>query len=404
MFSNTKRASPARVVAIAAAAAMCGAAAVAVVVHARSLHASSLLELAPLEPVARLSPRMQQRALANALHDDMNTRRGAQMLTVSPDVAEWMYNNENGDDTFGGPDGEESNPQRFKMWQEEEPCATVMCQKKKIYTARKHTPKSWGGGHAHTHTATKTGGMLARGLARTHTRTHTLSTAGGGRLEALGEISDFPDIDEYVPTKDAAAQVDDIYDRFQPVEDQLQKISPEEKTEYADFYRAYAAYQLPHEISNRGPGHAWSPEMQGLGSDLPPNLYPYSPEYYPNPGIKNVAVTINANGDGSTNSFQVSGPQQINVNVGAQSAQGEEDAGGYIYPDGKTAVTMSPSAPSPEYQPLGLANVPGHEAEFKAAGVDRESWGTSEAPAEGCDASNPDCNFFQDAYDDAFWR
>jgi len=158
MFNHTKRASPARVVAIAAAAAMCGAAAVAVVVHARSLHASSLLELAPLEPVARLSPRMQQRALANALHDDMNTRRGAQMLTVSPDVAEWMYNNENGDDTFGGPDGEESNPQRFKMWQEEEPCATVMCQKKKS-TPHASTPQKAGGVDMHTHTRQRRPGV-----------------------------------------------------------------------------------------------------------------------------------------------------------------------------------------------------------------------------------------------------
>ena len=39
----------------------------------------------------------------------------------------------------------------------------------------------------------------------------------GGRLQQLGEISDFPDIDEYVPTKDAQQQVDDLYDAFQPV-------------------------------------------------------------------------------------------------------------------------------------------------------------------------------------------
>jgi len=53
---------------------------------------------------------------------------------------------------------------------------------------------------------------------------------------------------------------------------------------------------------------------------------------------------------------------------------------------------------------LGLASVHGHDAEFKAAGVDSETWGTTDAPAEGGDTSNPDCNFFQDAYDDAFWR
>jgi hypothetical protein len=75
-------------------------------------------------------------------------------------------------------------------------------------------------------------------------------------------VSDFPDIDEYVPTKEAQAQVEDIYDAFQPAEEQLQKFSPAEKTDYADFYRAYAAYQLPHEISNRGPAHTWSPEIQ----------------------------------------------------------------------------------------------------------------------------------------------
>ena len=35
-------------------------------------------------------------------------------------------------------------------------------------------------------------------------------------------------------------QVNNLYDSFQPVEDQLQKISPAERTQYADFYRAYA--------------------------------------------------------------------------------------------------------------------------------------------------------------------
>ena len=55
------------------------------------------------------------------------------------------------------------------------------------------------------------------------------------------------------------------------------------------------------------------------------------------------------------------------------------------------------------FQPLGLATVEGHDAEFKAAGVDRETWGQGGGGRADCDASNPDCNFFQDAYDDAYW-
>ena len=31
--------------------------------------------------------------------------------------------------------------------------------------------------------------------------------AGGVRMQELGEVTDFPDIDEYLPTKEAAQQV-----------------------------------------------------------------------------------------------------------------------------------------------------------------------------------------------------
>ena len=43
--------------------------------------------------------------------------------------------------------------------------------------------------------------------------------------------------------------MEDIYDEFQPAEEQLQKFSQAEKTDYADFYRAYAAYQVCLSVS-----------------------------------------------------------------------------------------------------------------------------------------------------------
>jgi len=388
----------------AAAAAVCGAAAAGVLVNSGGGGgAGGRSELLTVQDV-RLAVGgggQQQLTLARALHGDAARAMHGDVLTVSPDVADWIYNNENVFDGQFGPDG------GWVPFPADEPCPNGICHN--FYTARGER-----GG------LRPLGSLAWKSTSREKVRGRV--RAGAGRLQALGEVSDFPDIDEYVPTKEAQAQVEDIYDAFQPAEEQLQKFSPAEKTDYAEFYRAYAAYQLPHEISNRGPAHTWSPEMQGMGAELPPNLYPYSPEYYPNPGVKNVAVTINANGHGSSNSFQVSGPQQINVNVGGRGGAttsmsevggaggggaGEdmsvEGGGGYIYPDGKTAVSVAPPAPSPEYQPLGLATVEGHDAEFKAAGVDRESWGQGKGGSKDCDASNPDCSFFQDAYDDAYW-
>ena len=164
---------------------------------------------------------------------------------------------------------------------------------------------------------------------------------------------------------------------------------PEEVRDYADFYRAYAAYQvvtapapareyaLPHthththetetktETENthtltlslshththtqlpaaRSVGGPMQPTLPNLGDQLPPNLYPYSPAYYPAGGAKRVAVTINANGAGSQNSFNVQGPALMSVYLGGGGAgEGETGGGGdFTYPDGHTAVIVQHS-------------------------------------------------------------
>ncbi len=195
-----------RVVKAAAAAALCGAAAAGVLVSGGG-------GAGPRELLAPRGVRFGggQQHLERALHREA--------LTVSPDVADWIYNNENGNqDGQFGPDG------GWVPW-EEEPCPTGICHN--FYTARGRRAggRHWG----------RLQGLqqVARGAASNGGAEREVSAAGGrggaGRLQALGEVSDFPDIDEYVPTKDAQAQVDDIYDAFQPVEDQLQKISPAER-------------------------------------------------------------------------------------------------------------------------------------------------------------------------------
>ena len=87
------------------------------------------------------------------------------------------------------------------------------------------------------------------------------------------------------------------------------------------------------------------PTLPNLGDQLPPNLYPYSPAYYPAGGAKRVAVTINANGAGSQNSFNVQGPALMSVNLGGGGAgEGETGGGGdFTYPDGHTAVIVEHS-------------------------------------------------------------
>lgn len=360
MWSNDQggRATVARAVAVAAVAATCGTAAVAALAYATNAGGAprSLMQVAVFAPNVKLAPNMQQAALAQALTD-------------APDAAEWIFNNENGDqDGTVGPDG------GWVPWQTE-PCPTGICHT--FYTARR-------------------GPVTRRGVMKTDL---IRSGAGGagGRFQALEEASDFPDFitgDEDVPTKDAAAEVNNLYDSFEPVEDQLQKISPTERTQYADFYRAYAAYQLPQEISNRGPGHSWVPSLPNLGpgDNLPPKLYPYSEAYYPSSGGEPVtAVTVNANGAGSTNYFQINGPQQMNVNIGATQASPEiPEVGGYVYPDGQTAMAVAPAASNKPQVNISWG--------FELAGAPE----VKKQP--DCDASNPDCNFFQDAYDDAYWR
>jgi hypothetical protein len=99
MWSNDQggRATVARAVAVAAVAATCGTAAVAALAYATNAGGAprSLMQVAVLAPNVKLAPSMQlsQAALAQALTD-------------APDAAEWIFNNENGDqDGTVGPDG-----------------------------------------------------------------------------------------------------------------------------------------------------------------------------------------------------------------------------------------------------------------------------------------------------------
>ena len=97
MWSNDQggRATVARAVAVAAVAATCGTAAVAALAYATNAGGAprSLMQVAVLAPNVKLAPNMQQAALAQALTD-------------APDAAEWIFNNENGDqDGTVGPDG-----------------------------------------------------------------------------------------------------------------------------------------------------------------------------------------------------------------------------------------------------------------------------------------------------------
>ena len=158
----------------------------------------------------------------------------------------------------------------------------------------------------------------------------------GGRTQMLGEVSDFPDIEDDEEVKEQRNSVKKLFRAFEPVSEQMNKLSEAEKKDYANFYRAYSAYQLPHALSVDGP---WQPEIESLGDDLPPYLYPYSEAYYPNGGTTKPTVTINANGAFSRNSFHVTGPQSINVQIGAGGGEGKDSS--YIYPDGKHAVETS---------------------------------------------------------------
>mmetsp|Transcript_19727 Transcript_19727/g.40240 ORF Transcript_19727/g.40240 Transcript_19727/m.40240 type:complete len:414 (-) Transcript_19727:359-1600(-) len=322
-------------------------------------------------------------------------RRRSSKLTSDPDVASYMFSNENGnwDANFG--------PDNGYIPYEKEPCTDGVC-----YTnygmarggARGLSPhKSARTPRASLLQLTRAferklaaqhrGGSSAAWLQQQQQRVHS---ATKGRLQGLEEVSDFPDIGYDDEVKEARKQISDLYDPLEPLSEQGEQSSAE-KEDYADFYRAYAAYQLPHEVSNRGGPGPWVAENDRIGgNDLPPHAYPYSEAYYP-PGTPKASLTINANGEGSSNVFHVQGPNMINVNIGSMGAAADEQ-GGYTYPDGKTAVP-SPSKPSVRREVSGRPILTGG-TEGKEEGFD-----PSETP---CD-QDPQCSFWQDAYDDAYW-
>lgn len=187
--------------------------------------------------------------------------------------------------------------------------------------------------------------------------------------------------------QDAKSAVREIYRPFAPPGDPEQNPTSQDTQGYSSFYRAYSAYQLPREASNsRG---VVGNNLGMLGSEnLPPHEYPYGEAYYPNGGGR-ASVTINANGAGSTNSFNVAGPGAINVNFGGSGVAGDAGGGPYMYPDGKHAVQ---AADRPSTVVRGAPGVSGEVGDGNQVGGE-----------EGCDSGNPDCQFWQDAYDDAEW-
>lgn len=226
-----------------------------------------------------------------------------------------------------------------------------------------------------------------RGDAFSSTVSRGSTTKGRTQFLALEDgydqgIDYLPDNDEDVRAKDASVAVREIYRPFAPIGTPMLNPTSEDSEDYASFYRAYSAYQLPREASNS------LQNLGALGSDnLPKHAYPYSQPYYPDGGGR-ASVTINANGAGSTNSFNVAGPGAINVNFGGGEGGGGS-SGGYVYPDGKTAV---PKAEVASVDVSGGPKINGAVGEGEQVGGE-----------EGCDPSNTDCQFWQDAYDDAEW-
>ena len=74
----------------------------------------------------------------------------------------------------------------------------------------------------------------------------------------------------------------------------------------------------------RGAGRPWRPASAGLGdggAGWPPAAYAWDPAYYPaaaSPALS--SITINANGPGSTNYFNVAGPQASLSHVSSRAA------------------------------------------------------------------------------------
>lgn len=152
--------------------------------------AASLLEVVPAaQAELAAAAGRRQSLLARALRTAAPPRR---FLTVAPDVAEWTYNNENGDqDGTFGPDG------GWVPWQEE-PCPTGICHN--FYTARRPRRALPGREEASPlaaarwERAVRDGSRAAareadRGLQGRVARLRAAGgRRGGARLTALGEV------------------------------------------------------------------------------------------------------------------------------------------------------------------------------------------------------------------------
>uniref|UniRef100_A0A7S0N968 Uncharacterized protein n=1 Tax=Cryptomonas curvata TaxID=233186 RepID=A0A7S0N968_9CRYP len=161
---------------------------------------------------------------------------------------------------------------------------------------------------------------------------------------ALEEVSDFPDLDEDKELKDTSDQVQDIYRQFEPTD--TAKFS--DAAEFPGFYSAFQDTRLPQKDA-RG---AWRPESESLGGGgaWPPAAYPWDPAYYPPAAAPALSsITINANGPGSTNYFNVAGPQAINVHVGPR-VPADSGSVSYYYPGAGAAVPYEDEAPTAEMQ------------------------------------------------------
>lgn len=214
------------------------------------------------------------------------------------------------------------------------------------------------------------------------------------------EVTDFPDPDDDQELKDAHQQSEDLYQPYaskEPRDNDAMVDDVVDPSGYASFYRAYSAYQLPHEVSNRNPRAAAAAGMAGWTDSgyygLPRHGLPYSRPVrlrrQPPP-----AVRIRAGGDGSSNVFRIAGPGIINVTIG-----GPPSSNGGMPP----AATNQRSEAAPA-EDSDWATEDGRRKLQPCRPRGALPWLSVTPDTVMCLQSDDDsARFWQDAYDDAYY-